>query len=161
PRCRAAQVRDQAVREGRHRGRYPRAGRVRHQQLALATNLMKENCTMTSRTLRALAVLGCSVVLATTFAGCGSSDKNDDSKSDSSRALTDTEFRDQANAICKAADADENSTFSQMQTALNSQDQASADAAARAGAKVIRAESDKIAALKAPKDLQSDVDALV
>lgn len=113
---------------------------------------------MNRTALRTLTAVAFSAALATSLAACGDDDKDGDAKA---TPLTAEEFKTQANAICKAQDAEEERTFTEAQQAGTSGDEAGAKAALDEGVDVIRGEADAIAALNPPEDLKDEVDALV
>lgn len=105
--------------------------------------------------IRSFAVAS-SAALALALAGCG-----DEKKDDAPAALTAEEFTTQANAICKAQDAAEKTSFDAAQKAGQAGDAATADALLKELAAVIRGEAKAVGALKPPESMASDVEELL
>lgn len=130
------------------------------------------------RTARIVAASLSAAALALTLVGCGGDDSKDDkAQADPTSAetteggdgadegsdtlLTQEEFVEQANAICKAQDEAEEAAFTAVQEAAAAEDTATADAKAKELATVIRGEADAIGGLQAPESMIEDVTELL
>jgi hypothetical protein len=104
-----------------------------------------------NRTTRSLAALACTALMATTFAGCGSSGGSSD-------ALTKSQWLKKADAICKKTNDDLKAIGTKLQSA------ASADEATKLlkeGADVQLKQVKDVGKLTPPKSISKDVDALL